>query len=87
MSMPTSANWMIWPVEPLSEESPREAPSPTSDRIPRRAATPIAMATSTPNTKASDVFTARSEATKMIADMICGPAIMVMASGRMAVFT
>ena len=46
----------------------------------------MAVATSTPLTKADEFLVARSEVTKMIADMICGPAIIVMASGRMSVF-
>jgi hypothetical protein len=61
--------------------------SPSSESSPRRAATPIVVAISTASTKASEFFSARSEVTKMIADMICGPAIIVMASGRMFVFT
>src|SRR5215216_6269955 len=87
MSRATSAYWMMWPAEPLSEGSPKETLSPSSESSARRAATPIVVAISTPSTKASEFFIARSDVTKTIADMICGPAIIVIASGSMSVFT
>ena len=55
--------------------------------MPARAKSPRVVATRTPSTNASEFFSARSDVTKMIADMICGPAIIVMASGRISVFT
>ena len=72
---------MIWPAEPLSEECPRSLVG-AGKGCRARAATPIAVASSTPATKANDFLTAPSDVTKTIADMICGPAIIVIASGR-----
>jgi len=48
--------------------------------------TPTVVAIATPPTNASDTGTAFSAVTKIIAEMIWGPAIIVMASGKISRF-
>jgi hypothetical protein len=73
---------MILPTELSSPSPPSETLLPNSAASPLAIATPRSTAIATPARNASDRRTARSVVMKMIADMICGPAIIVMASGR-----
>jgi hypothetical protein len=52
----------------------------------RRTTNPTIVAIATPARNAAEIFTGLEVVRKMIADMICGPAIIVMASGRMSRF-
>src|SRR5918999_4585432 len=79
------AYWMIAPAEPESDGSPRSRSSAFPSRY--TIATPSVVAIATPTRNATDTGTAFSAVTKMIADMICGPAIIVMARGRICRLT
>jgi hypothetical protein len=72
------------PVDPLSEESPSETPLLSSEAIPRAMSTPTVAAIATPKTNAPAVLSGLGVVTKMIADMIWGPAIIVMARDKIA---
>jgi hypothetical protein len=74
------------PLDPESEESPSEMLLPSSETIARATATPTVAAIATPATKEAESFTGLGAVRKMMADMICGPAIIVMARGRMSRF-
>src|SRR5215208_2027761 len=76
-SSPTSRYWIMLPVDPLSFGSPSEKLLP----IARKMATPTVAAIATAARKEAESFTGLEVVTKMIADMICGPAIIVMARG------
>ena len=76
---------MMLPVELVSEESPRLMSS--SEMMPFATSKPPVTPAAAPTMKAKDSFTASFAVTKMIADMICGPAIIVMASGTTCRFT
>jgi hypothetical protein len=82
-----SAIWMMVAAEPASPESPSSTLEPSREAKPRVSATPSVTPIATPAMNASDIRTARACVTKMIADMICGPAIIVMASGRTSTLT
>jgi hypothetical protein len=59
---------------------------PRRETIARAMATPTVVATATPAIKEAESFTALDAVRKMIADIICGPAIIVMARGRIVRF-
>src|SRR5215213_6953567 len=72
----------MWPVDPLSPGSPSEKLLASA----RKMATPTVAAIATAARKEAESFTGFEVVTKMIADIICGPAIIVMASGRICRF-
>src|SRR5215208_1436537 len=80
-SSPTSTYWMIWPSEALSEELPREMLLPNRVARVKVIVTPTIRAITTPARKYAESLSALGAVTKMIADMICGPAFIVMARG------
>ncbi len=49
--------------------------------MPKATASPVVAPSATPATNATEAGIARSEVTRTIADMIWGPAIIVIASG------
>ena len=59
---------------------------PRRETIARAMATPTVVAIATPAMKEAESFTALEAVRKMMADMICGPAIIVMARGRIVRF-
>src|SRR5215213_7202462 len=77
---------MMWPVDPEFDESPSGMLLPRRLTAARAIATPTVVAIATPAMKEAEIFTGLEAVTKMIADMICGPAIIVMARGRIAWF-
>ena len=86
-SSSTRPIWITLPSVLGSEESPIEVLTPKRVASPFATTTPTVTPIAAPATNASDILTARSSVTKMIADMIWGPAIIVMASGTMSVLT
>src|SRR5215217_99556 len=80
-SSPTSKYWMILPIDPLSEGSPSEMLLPSRVARVKVIVTPAVTAITTPARKAAESFSGFAAVTKMIADMICGPAFIVMARG------
>ena len=64
--------------------SPSETPSPSTESKARAKTNPTIVAMATPAMNETESLTALEVVRKMIADMICGPAIIVMARGRMA---
>jgi hypothetical protein len=70
----------------LSEESPSETLLSSREAMARAIATPTVVAIATPTMKDADTFSGLGAVTKMIADMICGPAIIVMARGKISRF-
>src|SRR5215211_7996088 len=74
--------WMMWPVDPESEGSPSES----REAIVVVMITPTVVAMATPARNGKETLSALGAVTKIIADMICGPAIIVMASGRICRF-
>src|SRR5215208_6010034 len=85
-SSPTSTYWMIWPSEALSEELPREMLLPNRVARVKVIVTPTITAITTPARKYAESLSALGAVTKMIADMICGPASIVKARGRTSSF-
>src|SRR5215210_2003942 len=81
-SSPTSTYWITWPVDALSLGSPSEKLLPSARKI----VTPVVAAFATAARKATESLTGFEAVTKMIADIICGPAIIVIARGRIAWF-
>src|SRR5829696_1535429 len=73
---------MMWPVDPESEESPSES---RELRVVVMI-TPTAVAMATPARNGTETLSALGAVTKIIAAMICGPAIIVMARGRICRF-
>src|SRR5215212_11371903 len=73
---------MMWPVDPESEESPSE----NREEIVVVMITPEVVAMATPARNGTETLSALGAVTKIIAAMICGPAIIVMASGRICRF-
>src|SRR5215216_7317590 len=86
ISKPTSTYWIMWPVDPLLEESPSEMLLPSRETMARAMARPTVVAIATPAMKEAESLTGLEAVRKMIADMIWGPAIIVMARGRMVRF-
>jgi hypothetical protein len=76
----------MWPVDPPSEESPSEMLLPRRETMARAMATPTVVAIATPAMKEAESFTGLEAVRKMIADIIWGPAIIVMARGRIVRF-
>src|SRR5215207_9160943 len=76
----------MWPVDPESDESPSETLLPRRLTAVKAIATPTVVAIATPAMKEAEIFTGFEAVTKMIADIICGPAIIVMARGRICRF-
>src|SRR5215212_12182429 len=85
-SSPTSTYWMIWPSEALSEELPREMLLPNRVARVKVIVTPTITAITTPARKYAESLSALGAVTKMIADMIWGPATIVKARGRTSNF-
>src|SRR5215211_7927826 len=73
---------MMWPVDPWLEGSPSETLLPSREAMARAMSTPTVVAIATPTMKGVEIFSGLGAVTKMIADMICGPAIIVMARGE-----
>src|SRR5215212_1787656 len=73
---------MMWPVDPESEGSPSES----REAMAVVMITPTVVAIATPARNGKETLSAFGAVTKMIAAMICGPAIIVMASGRICRF-
>src|ERR671910_866727 len=80
-SSPTSKYWMILPIDPLSEGSPSEMLLPSRVARVKVIVTPAVTAITTPARKAAESFSGLEAVMKMSADMICGPAFIVMARG------
>src|ERR687897_1245369 len=85
-SSPTSTYWMILPTDPLLEGSPSEMLLPSRVARVKVIVTPTVTAITTPARKAAESFRGLEAVMKISADMICGPAFMVIARGMMARF-
>src|SRR5687768_4423387 len=77
---------MMWPDDPESEKSPSEMLLPSRDATVVVMITPTVVAIATPARNGKETLSALGAVTKMIADMICGPAIIVMARGSICTF-
>jgi hypothetical protein len=73
-------------MDPLLEGLPSETLLASWLTTARATTNPTSVAIATPAMKEAESFSGFEAVTKMIAAMICGPAIIVMASGRMSRF-
>jgi hypothetical protein len=75
------------PIEPLLEGSPGDPPPPPrSVTATKTMVTPTVVARATPIMNAAEFHTGFALVTKIMAKMICGPANMVRARGKIARF-
>jgi hypothetical protein len=77
---------MMWPSDPALEGSPSETMLPSRPARVLVMSTPTVTAIATAAMNDTETFTGLEVVTKMIADIICGPAIIAIARGRISRF-